>query len=57
MNAGIKKFIYLFFFFLPLSYNVQPFLAVHCSKEAKIFGYNSTNRALFLHLVVLKITI
>ena len=38
---------------LPLSYSAH----VHCSKEAKIFGYNSTNGASFLHLVVLKIVL
>ena len=45
------------FFFKPLSYSAQPKIAVYYSKEAKIFGYSSTNGALFLHLVVLKIAI
>ena len=54
MNARI---IFFFFFLLPLSYNAHPSLAVHFSKEAKNFGYSSTNGVLLLHFMVLKITI
>ena len=45
------------FFFKSLSYNAQPSLAVHYSCGAKLFGFGSTNVAIFLYLVVLKIAI
>ena len=35
------------FFFLALSYNAQPYIAVHCSNEGKNFTFSSTIATLF----------
>ena len=42
---------------LPMSYIVQPKIVVHYNCRAKFFGFSSTNVAIFLYLVKLKIEI
>ena len=40
-----------------MNYNAQSKIVVHYNCRVKLFGFGSTNVAIFLYLVVLKMTI